>query len=427
MDDDEDNGKYHFSMFSCTSVDNKEYEYVSWSDRFLIIYETKKHQMIIYHYMEPNEIYAAAQELLKEESQNNNKIEKEINAEKEKIKLTTAYTKQNHKNDWTLMRNAKTLNGVGVIKEDENIIVEKLKGKVKSIDEIEYPLTEKFGEVVKDINSNSTKSHIFDEQGSELVENDYMYNEPTPRKKITYKYDTLGNRIEKSTFSCTEWNSTLTEKTISKYDNKGNVVQETVYSSDGTPSEKYTYQYDANGNKIEENHLTNSMDFSRNLIPFGNSEKKTFKYDEKGNLVVEIWYNSAGGTDRKYTYQYDDKGNKIDGNRIEEKQAMNGAASTYKYIYKYDDKGNEIEETAYINKKVLYKTTYIIEKKNREPKMIYVDDKGNKMEQDGYIIEKVWYKLTYKNDYDKNLNWIKQILYKNDVPQISTERVIQYY
>lgn len=75
MDDDESNGKYHFSIFSCTSVDNKEYEYVSWSDRFLIIYETKKHQMTIYHYMEPEEISAAGDELLKEAAKPKNRID----------------------------------------------------------------------------------------------------------------------------------------------------------------------------------------------------------------------------------------------------------------------------------------------------------------------------------------------------------------
>ena len=76
----------------------------------------------------------------------------------------------------------------------------------------------------------------------------------------------------------------LREKTTSKYDMKGNMIEENRYGADGSLGDKATWKYDEKGNKIEENYY--KADGS--LL-----YKTTYKYDEKGNGQVLITTSSG--------------------------------------------------------------------------------------------------------------------------------------
>ena len=126
---------------------------------------------------------------------------------------------------------------------------------------------------------------------------------------------------------------------------------------------------------------------------FGNIEKGNcldyiqIKYDEKGNRIEENEYNSDGSLKSKATYKYDEKGNKIEENRYNSDGSLDK-----KYTYKYDEKGNRIEKNEY--------------------------------NSDGSIVIEKW---TNKNEYDKQGNWIKTIVFKNEIPRNIVERQIEYY
>ena len=165
------------------------------------------------------------------------------------------------------------------------------------------------------------------------------------------------------------------------YDKKGNIIEENDYDSDGSLNSKTTYKYDEKGNKIEEN----DYDSDGRL-----DSKTTYKYDEKGNIIEENHYDSDGRLDSKTTYKYDEKGNTIEKNYY----SYSDGRLDSKITYKYNEKGNTIEENDYYY-------------------------------SDGRLDSKTTYK--YKYEYDKNNNWTQKIQYRNTIPNIITERIIEYY
>ena len=112
----------------------------------------------------------------------------------------------------------------------------------------------------------------------------------------------------------------------------------------------------------------------------------TIIYNEKGDRIEENHYNSDGSLDYKVTYKYDENGNKIEGNIY-----FSDGSLLEKYTYKYDEKGNIIEK--------------------------------NRYNSNGSLDEK----YTYKYEYDKNNNWIQQVVYENNKPIGIKERIIEYY
>ena len=146
---------------------------------------------------------------------------------------------------------------------------------------------------------------------------------------------------------------------------------------DGSLSSKHTVKYDDKGNQNERN-LYNSDGILRS--------KETVKYDDKGNLIEWNSYNSDGSLSYKETNKYDDKGN-----RIEENWYNSDGSLSHKYTNKYDDKGNQNER--------------------------------NKYNSDGSLS----YEATFEYIYDEKNNWIKRILFWEDIPKKIVEREIEYY
>ena len=162
-----------------------------------------------------------------------------------------------------------------------------------------------------------------------------------------------------------------------KYDEKGNKIERNSYNSDGSLVNKWTYKYDEKGNRTEAN--TYNSDGSLNL-------KLIFKYDEKGNITELNGYISDGSLVGKDAYKYDEKGNKI-----EHKKYDSDGSLYFKYTHKYDEKGNEIEYNG-------YNSDGSLENKN-----------------------------SYKYEFDKQGNWIKQIKFKDGIPEYILERQYEYY
>ena len=96
-----------------------------------------------------------------------------------------------------------------------------LYGDVDSVTIIEYELTDKFGELVKDRIIN----------------------------KDVYKFNLRGDVVERI-----EYNSdgSFVSKHLYKYDSQGNMIEEAEYDDDGSLSSKYLIKYDSQGNMIEE-------------------------------------------------------------------------------------------------------------------------------------------------------------------------------
>jgi hypothetical protein len=113
---------------------------------------------------------------------------------------------------------------------------EKLNGKVKIIKETDYSAVEKFGEITKgEVGSSTTK--VCDEKGNMIEENEYRSDGSLSFKYI-YKYDEKGNNMEMSTYIY----DSLHCKYLCKYDEKGNLIEANDYNSDGNLRCKYIYK-----------------------------------------------------------------------------------------------------------------------------------------------------------------------------------------
>lgn len=247
-----------------------------------------------------------------------------------------------------------------------------LKGKVKSVTYREYLLMPKNGEQIKRL---MTKGYnVYDEQGHLIDQNEYDGND-RPKWKCTYAYGP-DNRA-------TEWHFIFYEdnqesRTTFKYDDKGNIIEQTEVNAEGKLNRRTVYKYDSDGNRTEEVVYDEKGQVQMMVAS---------KYDDKGN---EVEYASKG-PDGKVTYKmtavYDSKGNKLSGETYRgdsleskwtnknnpagkplEMLTVNVDGSVFsRYIFKYDHMNNIIEEEVHnpsdaTNKKWNGTTTYEYDK-----------------------------------------------------------------
>ena len=102
-------------------------------------------------------------------------------------------------------------------------------------------------------------------------------DEPNPMKGV--KTQTISNYDYEEKFG--EFEEILIDKLINKYDSDGNRVEKSDYYSDGKLKWKYIFKYDSNGNKVEwlEYDLLGSL-----------SGKSIYKYDSKNRIIESISY-----------------------------------------------------------------------------------------------------------------------------------------
>lgn len=307
----------------------------------------------------------------------------------------------------------------------KNTFIDKLKGRVKSITEIDYTSKEKFGEAHKDKIIHKI-IYQYDDRGNKTEEDRHG------SRKHTMKYDFKNNIVEEMWVNSVnaEWGNlepgSFVGRYVSSYNERGNKLEETSYNSDGTLYEKYIYKYDKKGNKIEFNWYNSNGSLSN---------RKTYKHDDIGNLIEEIHYFSDGNLDEKNTYKYDNQRNRIEENWV------NSGGNKSKNTYKYDANRNIIEsilDDGYNYEKHTYrydKKDYLIEDKSLYEKgslpnkhAYKYDDKGNRIEEIFYTENgAVYSKKTWKYVYDNTGNWLKKTAFENNKPMSITEREIEYY
>ena len=140
----------------------------------------------------------------------------------------------------------------------------------------------------------------------------------------------------------------------SVYDKNANVTSNEEYRKDGTLKHKETTKYDAKGNKLEETvwdaaEVTpNPEKYSKQVSKFDSEDSKLeqsefdaagkllsktkYSYNGDGDKVQEEVFDPAGKLIRKYKYSYNSKGLKID--RLEY-DAANVLISSRRYQYEF--------------------------------------------------------------------------------------------
>ena len=228
-----------------------------------------------------------------------------------------------------------------------------LKGSVKSVNQIEFKTIEKKGKIEKgDTIECSLLKYEFDSRDRLLKEEYCLMDFLT---SFTYKYDRNGRLCERMNYGKLE--------TKYEYDDKGNLVKELMFNSEGLFG-YWTYKYDNNKNRIERTGYLEESFVERWIKIYDQRNRKTneymvgeepatiptytmitYEYDNKDRLIKTI----TTDPDTKdvqiiNTYQYNEKGDLIEHLRKEGK-------SEIEVIYAYDKMGNWIQRIEFYNEK----------------------------------------------------------------------------
>jgi hypothetical protein len=169
----------------------------------------------------------------------------------------------------------------------------------------------------------------------------YMYKDgkidpKTKNKEFSYKYDDKGFIIVNTLFKS---DGSLFGMSTFKFDNNGNIIEEIIYDEKGTVFyiKAYNNKFDNNGNIIEE------IIYKDRIFNFWQTWMN--KYDDKGSIIEEIRFNKNDSVIYWCIYQnkYDNRENLI-ADVIKTKVDHNNNCIMEKHDYKYDEKGNIIEE-----------------------------------------------------------------------------------
>ena len=138
----------------------------------------------------------------------------------------------------------------------------------------------------------------FDKDGNTIEHIDYN-KDGSIRKKETAKYDNNGNLLEESTYeSKSEKDSKDNNKKVSyKYNSSNDKTEENVYDGDGKLIKRTVYTYNRNGDKSAEV----TMDPSGKVL-----RKSIYTYDPKGLKLERKNYNGENALEsvKKYEYSY---------------------------------------------------------------------------------------------------------------------------
>lgn len=212
-----------------------------------------------------------------------------------------------------------------------------------------------------------------------------------------------------------------TNSTTNRYDDDGSILYESVrecdeygneksynsvyYYENGEISSAEEYQYDRNGNKIEDKYISYDIDGSTLMF-----SHKTWAYDAAGNEIEYVKYDENGDIEARAEREYDANGNQIKAVDFDEDNIVKRREEI-----EYDAGGNEIKRELHV-----YGHT--------EETIRTYDEYGN-------LILCVIYNRSYsridekiKYEYDENGNMIKEVHHKN--PQTVgywTERDLDFW
>ena len=241
----------------------------------------------------------------------------------------------------------------------------KLKGKVKTYRILDYR---------------------FDEQGKPFRGNSELLTEFNPKGRAT-KMQVNNNGMLMS------YHDT--------YNDQGYLIESVSKDEENKTLSTNLYEYDAQGNRIRHDLLTDKGDIFMSTFS---------KYNDKQQLIEKS--NCVGGVcDEKTVFTYDDKGFLI----REDKYKKDSLTS--KTLYKNDEKGNPLERLTYdATDKLVKKVTSTYDKEGNETENVVY-------KEDGTIAQK----KNYTYQYDKKKNWIKKTESENGEPYLIIEQKFEYY
>lgn len=232
-----------------------------------------------------------------------------------------------------------------------------LKGKVKSVREIQY-IESQNGYVLQNPSKFTTTKTTFNKMGDVIkvkinFENGKKYK--TKIKNSYYKRSQDENANKTKTIT----KSNLGDKVINhyRYDSKSRLLLAYNNTNKGRVpvlhDSKDYYEYE-----LKENNYTKKISNRMGVL----LSKEYFTCDEKGNILKKEFYNKDGFKENIETFKYDENNNVIErnysaitGNVGDKPTYLDEKIKTYKYIL--DKHNNWISKTEYIDGKLSNTTT----------------------------------------------------------------------
>jgi len=249
----------------------------------------------------------------------------------------------------------------------------------------------------------------YDERGNMIEKTRYFEGEVT--HKHLYKYDDRNNLIERFYMWYDDTYKgpiTKTETTICKYDDRNYLIEWSQYKgNDGKLENKHSYEYEVRGQEIER-ACYNDKGMLR--------DKYLYKYDDRGREIEKAQYDDDGKLVDKHLYKYDDRGNLIEEAWYDEKYQKGKLIQ--KYLYKYNDRGIQIEWVHYIGGELIGKWCQYEDRGNeiewayygvgsglRHKGLSKYDDRGQEIERTRYEVEEKSGKVEKVPGYSSQTVW----------------------
>jgi hypothetical protein len=229
----------------------------------------------------------------------------------------------------------------------------------------------------------------FDEKGN-LTESTSCDSSQDLLMKHIYKYDDKNNLLEE-----TDYNPEFISKRINTYDSYGNKSESSIFNANDILQYKQKFMYD------DRNMLIEILSLNADDTLQG---RQIFKYDDFGKLTEEISFDNNGDFGFGAMYKYDGNGNKI------EKLERNTFSNAYKTSeqYKYDDKRNLTELIFFMNGEYHYKIVYEYDKNG-----LMIRESGDMLSKElsVYFTNKydLYGNLIRTNEYHKGKLLIKEL------------------
>ena len=247
-----------------------------------------------------------------------------------------------------------------------------LKGKVKSFKMTTYKAEIHFGNIVKgerveDLLDDRDKEYFFDVNGNVRRVNDFN-QDGTIRYRLEYKYDENGRNYETNSY---RGDGILDDKCINRFNNKGKVDLRNNYNTEGKlyrseylryndkeliserkliyndgSSTIISYKYNADSKLILENWIYDSIFKEEHKELNIDNSFSLYEYDNNGNKIEEVW---SSGT--KFTYKYNNQNTLIEIYKFADDGSL---IERQKFTYEYDKIGNWIKRITYLNDKPIY-------------------------------------------------------------------------
>jgi hypothetical protein len=199
-----------------------------------------------------------------------------------------------------------------------------LYGDVESVTMISSELSETCGEAVKKVMTEKTVCK-FNQKG-DVIETAYYNGSGELNWKVVYEYDSQGKIINSSDSGLQKGADCY------KYDSQGRLIEEYGYKPDFSLYLKYSYRYDSQGKLIEKKEYA---------CPGSLKEVTHYRYDSQGRLIEWDWLDSKYILDCKTHCKYDSQGNLTEWLSLIPGIPNDEILS--KWVYKCDLYGNVIE------------------------------------------------------------------------------------